>query len=241
MEIETFSSSIGMVAVNHKDISAEKIYDYFQSIGGKQFLFMGNETYLDFVPFVEAGNPLTRYGRQLFLLFKHTFYSPSYKSRGQTSFNPGEPIATEGIKTDFFCQNENQVLFKGEKIKVLYPDNPIVDQHFLFATIEHRDSFKDMTKEEFIEVMALAKRVGELFEGEKIYLCKVGRDPGQTVKHFHLHLMIKKSTSEGIWGRLKVAVNILFNMIPFVHTRLRGKALQNKVTHYQGKLACLSS
>lgn len=241
MEIETFSSSVGYLAVNQIETPAEKIYSFFQSIGGKQFLFLGDETYLDFVPFKDAGNPLTRYGRQLFLLFKHSFYSPTYSSNGPTRFSTREPTTTEGKRTDFFCKANDQVLLDGNRVQVLYPDNPIVERHFLFATKEHRDSFKDMTQEEFIEVMDLAKRVGDLFEGKKVYLCKTGIDAGQTVRHFHLHLMIETNASEGFWGRLKVAKNILFNMIPFMNTRLRGEALLAKVSQYRGVLSCLSS
>ncbi|MCP5505878.1 MAG: HIT domain-containing protein [Chlamydiales bacterium] len=241
MEIETFSSAVGALAVNHEKEPAEKIYEFFQSIGGKQFLFMGNGSYLDFVPFQEAGNPLIRYGRQLFLLFRHSFYSPTYTSNGSTPFSAKEVAQTEGNGADFFCRGNDQVLLDSERVQVLYPDNPIVERHFLFATKAHRDSFKDMTKEEFVEVMALAKRVGNLFEGKKVYLCKTGFDAGQTVPHFHLHLMIETDKTEGIWGRLKVAKNILFNMIPLMNSRLQGEALLQRVTQYRGVLACPTS
>lgn len=144
MEIETFSSSVGDLAVNQEETSAEKIYDFFQSIGGSQFLFMVDGTYLDVVPFKDAGNPLTRYGRQLFLLFKHSFYSPSFESLEKTSFSNCEPTPTRGEGKDFICRGNDQVLLEGKSVQALYPKNPIVERHFLFATKTHRDSFKDM-------------------------------------------------------------------------------------------------
>lgn len=89
--------------------------------------------------------------------------------------------------------------------------------------------------------MFLARRVGNLFEGKKAYLCKTGIDAGQTVPHFHLHLMVEADKAEGIWGRLKIAKNILFNMVPLMNHRLNGEALLEKVNQYRGVLACLTS
>ena len=100
-------------------------------------------------------------------------------------------------------------------------------------TKTHRDSFKDMTKEEFVEVLDLAKRVGNLFPGDKYVLCKTGLDAGQTVPHFHLHLIIADGKIEGISGRLKIARNILFNIIPYLSGRLKGDALAQRVIQYR--------
>ncbi len=107
------------------------------------------------------------------------------------------------------------------------------------VTKEHRDSFKDMAQDEFCEVIDLAKRVGALFDGEKYILCKTGFDAEQTVPHFHL--MIVGNKSEGLYGRLKIFANIVFNMIPFFNSRLRGQELLGKLSLYKEKLECLSS
>ncbi|QVL56914.1 MAG: HIT family protein [Simkaniaceae bacterium] len=241
-EIRTYAPTVGITAVNIDQSGAGKIYDYFQSIGGKNFLFMGDNGYLEFVPVKEAGNPLTRYGRQLILLFKHALKNPLRPYQQSVRFTPGMPIDARGANNDFFCQNraKDQVIWKGKHVNILYPDNPITQHHFLFATKEHRDSFKDVSKKEFLEVMDLAKRVGNLYNGEKYLLCKTGFDAGQTVFHFHLHLIIVENKVEGIYGRLKIAMNIIFNMIPFYNARLRGEALLKSVEHYKGELKCLN-
>ena len=246
--ISTYTPSIGVTAVSIGKSSSGKIYDYFQSLGGKDFLFMGKGGYLEFVPVKEAGNPLTRYWRQLTLLFKESVITPSYGDAKKENFSAVEPQDTKpqdttGGATDFFCQDraKAQVIWKGKMIKILYPDNPTVKHHFLFVTKEHRDSFKDITKEEFLEVIDLAKRVGDIFEGKSFILCKTGFDAGQTVPHFHLHLMIMQSKSEGFFARLKIFANIVFHTIPFFSTRLRGQELLDKVEVYKEKLECLSS
>ena len=242
-EINTYLPTVGTTAVNLQDSDAEKIYDFFQSIGGKRFLFVGDHGYIEFVPVKKAGNPLTRYGRQLILLFKHAIKTPIRPFYQKESFTPAKPIDTKEGTNDFFCQDraKDQVIWEGKHINILYPDNPITHRHFLFATKKHRDSFKDITKEEFVEVIDLARRVGNLFHGENYLLCKTSFDAGQTVPHFHLHLIIAENRVEGIYGRLKIAMNIIFNMIPFFSTRLRGEALLKNVEHYKGELKCLNS
>lgn len=239
-EITTYLPTVGTTAVDIEESGAEKIYNFFQSLGGKSFLFMGDHGFLEYVPVKEAGNFLTRYTRQLILLFKHAIVAPERPLYKKEQYTSRTPIKTQGAATDFFCQEhaKAQVIWEGRTVKILYPDNPITERHFLFVTKEHRDSFKDITQEEFAEVLDLAKRVGNLFPGEKYLLCKTGFDAGQTVSHFHLHLIIADGKVEGICGRLKIARNILFNMIPFLSGRLRGEALSQRVSHYRRELAC---
>lgn len=241
-EITIYLPTVGTTAVNSEESGAEKVYDFFQSIGGKSFLFMGDHGFLEHVPVKEAGNFLTRYARQLILLFKHAMMDPERPLDKKVPFTSKAPIETEGKPSDFFCQEraKDQVLWEGKTVKILYPDNPITERHFLFVTKTHRDSFKDITKEEFVEVLDLAKRVGNLFPGDKYVLCKTGLDAGQTVPHFHLHLIIADGKVEGICGRLKIARNILLNSTPFLNGRIKGKTLEQRVAHYRRELACLS-
>ena len=118
-EISTYTPSIGVTAVNTDNSPSGRIYDYFQSIGGKNFLFMDKDDYLEFVPVKEAGNPLTRYGRQFILLFKHSIITPSYGNAKAETFSPIEPKVMTGEKTDFFCQDKakGQVIWEGKTIK----------------------------------------------------------------------------------------------------------------------------
>lgn len=242
-EINTYLPTLGSTAVNLEETETGKVYDYFQSIKGKNFLLLGDRGFLEFIPVQDAGNPITRYGRQLILLFKHAIKAPARPFFNRERFTLGKPTDTCGSKTDFFCgkQAKDQVIWEGKYIKILYPNRPITKQHFLFATKQHRDSFKDMSKAEFTEVIDLAKRVGALFTGKKYLLCKIGYDAGQTEPHFHLHLIVTESKLEGACGRLRIVANILLNMIPFLSTHLEGEALMEKVNASRGELQCLNS
>lgn len=65
----------------------------------------------------------------------------------------------------------------------------------------------------------------------KQFLFKADIDAGQVAPHFHLHLMIETDKTE----------NNLLNMVPLMNYRLQVEAMLEKVTQYQGILACLTS
>ncbi len=221
------------IAVKLSETSPELIYDFFQSraAGLQNFTIIGDE-YLEFVPIPEAPNFFVRSFRQLSFLFWQTFRAEGFVEAGQVAVAEKAPENPTGESFDFFCQErvKNQVIFEGKEIQVLYPDNPITPHHFLFATKEHRKDFKETTKEEFVELMELVKKVSSRFEGERIILCKAGIDAGQTVPHFHLHFIVSQ---DPYWPRLRVFCNILFG---FLTPRLRGAPLDNRVEHYRAEL-----
>ncbi|MCB1081670.1 MAG: hypothetical protein KDK63_00840, partial [Chlamydiia bacterium] len=65
--IQTYDSAIGDVAVKIND-PADRIYALFRNFTNEQFLFIGQEDYLDYVPIQTVSHPIIRYINQLFLL-----------------------------------------------------------------------------------------------------------------------------------------------------------------------------
>lgn len=50
---------------------------------------------------------------------------------------------------------------------------------------------------------------------KNVYLLnKTGVDAGQTVKHWHLHVIFSTSTAQDFWGKITVIKNILFGSSP---------------------------
>lgn len=227
----------GAFAIDIDKTTLSSIFHYIKQQNSESFLVYG-EKYWEFALVPKAANPIIRYARQLWTLFWQTFRFNNYNSSKEISFiSMTESPSNETKGTDFFCQEraKSQHLYEGKKVDILYPDNPITKKHFLFVTKAHRPTFNEITFEEFEEVITLAKKVAGFYKGQKHFLFKTGLDAGQTVPHFHLHLMILESQTESFIGRLKIFANILFNTIPFLHTRLQGAALENRVAYFKNE------
>ncbi len=128
---------------------------------------------------------------------------------------------------DSFCKDEiieSQRVITGKKVNVLFNYAPIgfggEKLHFLVVPKEHRETFTDVTKEEYSESLELTKKlVNHFTESRKtvknVYLLnKTGVDAGQTVKHWHLHVIFSTNTSQDFWGKITVFKNILLGSSP---------------------------
>jgi len=60
---------------------------------------------------------------------------------------------------------------------------------------------------------------------------KTGDDAGQSVPHWHLHLVILTESTQSFWGRFAILQNMLIGSSP-----LTGVALQEAVTKYSQEL-----
>lgn len=138
------------------------------------------------------------------------------------------------VGDDVFCNEdviEKQRIFEGKTIEVLYDYAPICEKHFLFVTKRHCARFDELTEEEHREALLLAQQIATEFqeEGCKVYLFhKTGKEAGQSVPHWHLHLIITDSASENFFGKLTILKNMLIGSSP-----LSEKELQKRVSAYK--------
>jgi diadenosine tetraphosphate (Ap4A) HIT family hydrolase len=150
--------------------------------------------------------------------------------------------------TDPFCKDEviqNQRVFEGRSVNVLYPHTPIgigsERLHFLFVPKEHKKDFNQLSGEEYSEAVKLAQLALEHFKKTRqvknayIYH-KTGPDAGQTVEHWHMHLVITTSVTEDMMGKCKVLWNMVFPPSP-----LKGEQLASPVRKYKIELANMGS
>lgn len=138
-----------------------------------------------------------------------------------------EPSNDPSKGNDSFCKDETierQWVIKGKKVNVLFNYAPIgfggERLHFLVVPKEHRETFTDVTQEEYCESLELTTKLVEHF-GEtrktvkNVYLLnKTGLDAGQTVKHWHLHVIFSTNTAQDFWGKMTVIKNILLGSSP---------------------------
>lgn len=163
----------------------------------------------------------------------------------------GAQIAAKvGDATDCaFCDNEvidSQIVFKGRSFNILYNYAPIglgkEKLHFLIVSKEHRPDFEMLTEEEHTEAFELSQmvttRLQEHFTENslsKLYIYhKTGDEAGQSVKHWHMHLVFTQNIKQDIWGRLTVLRNILFGAI--FSFRLSKEALAKQQEKYSAIL-----
>ena len=145
-------------------------------------------------------------------------------------------------EADPFCNDkviQKQLLFEGSKIYVLYNYAPVAlgkeKLDFLILPKCHRARFSDLTQSEYIEAMHYSQALIRHFN-QKGFLTtylfdKTGDEAGQTVLHWHQHVIFTKSKTEELLGKLKVFKNMLFGSSP-----LSVEALQERVLHLRVEL-----
>src|SRR5580698_8645621 len=85
-----------------------------------------------------------------------------------------------------------------------FPTNiPIVPMHVLIAPIRHVANFADLSSDERNAVLDLAMRLSSLFETDFgaegfNFAWNQGKIAGQSVPHFHLHVLPRKEGDTGI-------------------------------------------
>jgi diadenosine tetraphosphate (Ap4A) HIT family hydrolase len=130
-----------------------------------------------------------------------------------------------------FCKPaviESQQVVEGKSVRVLYDYRPLVDNHFLVIPKEHEQQFSDVPRETYLEASKFARLLIKKFgaEGSSVYLYhKTGRPAGQTVPHWHLHVVLPVSKNEETLGKLKQ----LFRMV-WGTPALKRQELDKRVT-----------
>jgi diadenosine tetraphosphate (Ap4A) HIT family hydrolase len=129
----------------------------------------------------------------------------SIKEQTQYLSDPYMPDYGSGKPAkDAFCDGkviENQRVFEGKRINVFYDRAPerIVDEnpHFLITPKRHAVKLTELTEDEYTESMETAQKIANYFQRDNPrctlhMLHKTGEAAGQTVPHWHLHVIVVK-------------------------------------------------
>lgn len=147
---------------------------------------------------------------------------------------------------DVFCSKsviDTQCVFEGKEINVLYNYAPIVGGeqklHFLLVPKQHRERLTELFPSEYCEVVKLSRRIAQLYQKKgysTVYVFdKNGASAGQTVFHWHEHVVIPEVKRHPFWDMVAVVRNILFGA-----TKLSHKELQKRVMEFRQELTCLA-
>jgi histidine triad (HIT) family protein len=96
-----------------------------------------------------------------------------------------------------FCQQnviKRQQFFEGEKVRVLYNYQPLLEGHSLIIPKRHVDKFEDLSDRELLEMKSTIQKVHQAFlsvYGKEGYVLVLqnGKTGGQTVPHVHFHML----------------------------------------------------
>lgn len=209
------------------------------------------------VPYQKCRTCIGRIIQQLQILWRIVFggISVSAESRRKQYENfslensyETTPLESPKKSDDSFCKADTidrQWVITGQKVNVLFNYAPIgfggERLHFLVVPKEHREAFTDVTQEEYCESMELTTKLLDHFtENRKTIknaylLNKTGKDAGQTVKHWHLHVIFSTNAAQDFWGKLTVLKNILLGSSPMKKEDLaeRVSQLREELTYLQ--------
>jgi diadenosine tetraphosphate (Ap4A) HIT family hydrolase len=152
-------------------------------------------------------------------------------------------ITTKVQGSDPFCKQDvinNQLVFEGKEINVLYNYAPIGigkgKLHFLIVPKQHRSNFSELTQEEYLESMELSQKLIKFYKNKgysTAYLFdKTGVEAGQTIPHWHEHVVFTATKVQDYLGKLTVFKNMLIKASP-----LRKQELQTRVKSLKEELA----
>lgn len=230
-----------------------------------QYLIYGkideNSFFWEMVPYQKCHTCVGRAFQQLQVLYRTMFggslLSPTaceqqsriYRDLLYNRFLPLLPEDTSVTGKDPFCDEkriERQWVVTGKKVHVLFNYAPIgfggERLHFLIVAKQHRETFTDVTQEEYSESMQLTCKLVRHFQTTRnnikhVYLLnKTGRDAGQTVKHWHIHVIFSMNAAQDFWGKMTVIKNILLGS-----SRMRDDLLEAKVSNLRTELKHLKA
>jgi diadenosine tetraphosphate (Ap4A) HIT family hydrolase len=146
------------------------------------------------------------------------------------------------VGNDPFCNPqiiEKQRIFEGKQVNVLYNYAPVTigegKLHFLLMPKNHHEKFSDLTKDEYLEISELRSKLLKHYQGlgyeVAFVLNKTGAPAGQTVPHFHEHVILTASKMHELIGKLRVMKNMLFGS-----SKLPDDELKQKVASLKSEL-----
>jgi len=175
----------------------------------------------EYVPYAPCSTPVGRIIQQLQVVWRLAFGGVATHTCALPA--PAKP-APAHAPNDAFCTKstiEKQWVITGKKVNVLFNYAPIglggkEKLHFLIVPKAHRARFTDVTQAEYSESMQLAtKLVAHITKTRSCshaYLFhKTGQDAGQSVPHWHMHLIFAQTPMQDFFGKLQVVKNILLS------------------------------
>lgn len=144
--------------------------------------------------------------------------------------------------SDPFCNPqiiEKQRVFEGKQVNVLYNYAPVTigegKLHFLLMPKNHHEKFSDLTNEEYLEISELRSKLLKHYQSHGYDVAyvfnKTGAPAGQTVPHFHEHVILAASKTHELIGKLRVLKNMLFGS-----SKLPDDELKQKVSSLKSEL-----
>lgn len=216
------------------------------------------------VPYYKPSTFIGRIWQQFFVLWKITFggttLSESQRQKEvdeyKAVFKEFMPSVQDGAQkimdvvqgNDAFCKAEvinKQLVLEGRSINVLYNYAPIgfggERLHFLIVPKEHKTKFSELSEEEYLEATDVSQKLMSHFsvtrEIEDVYIFhKTGVDAGQTVPHWHMHMILTSNKTQDIFGKLTVLKNMLIGSSP-----MKGEELSRKVSSLKDELKFLQT
>ena len=223
-----------------------------QESGGKAFSW-------EAVPYYTPSNIIGRIWQQFVVLWRTTFGGAVLTEVRQQQeaefykrlFSPSmaesaEKTAAIALGNDAFCNPaviDRQVVLAGQKVNVLFNYAPIgfggERLHFLVVPKDHKSKFIELSEEEYLEVTEWSQKLIQHFKSNRSIECvylfdKTGVDAGQTIPHWHQHIVLTASKVQGVFGKLTVLKNMLFGSSP-----MRGAALTDRVQALSNELKYL--
>lgn len=135
-------------------------------------------------------------------------------------------------KLDAFCDRDvinRQRVWSGTHVEVLFNYAPIGRDrlHLLLVPKKHKEGFSDLNKDEYTEARQLETFIMDFYERRGIHWAylydKTGIAAGQTVPHWHKHMVFVSSNVNDCCGKLAIFKNMLFGASPLKDAELQGR------------------
>lgn len=118
---------------------------------------------------------------------------------------------TDSHENCVFCKivqgkEEGTFVLRKRNVSAFLDIHPLFEGHTLVVPNKHFESIEDVTEEYLSEVMTVAKMVSKLMldnlkaEGINI-MHSTGRPAGQTINHFHVHVLPRKTGDDSEFQR----------------------------------------
>jgi diadenosine tetraphosphate (Ap4A) HIT family hydrolase len=136
--------------------------------------------------------------------------------------------------TDPFCNPEiiqKQLVFEGSEVNVLYNYAPIglgqEKLHFLIVPKIHRVGFSELSQTEYLEAMELSQKLINFYQKRNhpiVYVFhKTGVEAGQTVPHWHQHIVFAETGAQEFFSKMAVLKNMMIGASPLSSEELKGR------------------
>ncbi|MBY0529397.1 MAG: HIT family protein [Rhabdochlamydiaceae bacterium] len=237
----------------------QRVANAFKKEGITDYMVYGKESpdasfRWEVVPYTRSNwscvNIFWRFWQQFKVLWKISFGGGSYSNEERQNIaetlrknlDPSAAVAAvpKAVKTDPFCNPEiikKQCVFEGKHINVLYDYAPLTlgkDRlHFLLVPKHHCSKFTELTAEEYIESKKISQKLQKHYQAKGFntayQFAKTGLQAGQTVPHYHEHIVFTDTKTQESLGKLRVLGRMLFGSSALKKDELQSRVAALKV------------